>query len=110
MGNFLELQNIGDKIGNQFVIIDILPSTGLQIKYDPTISLIYFGFGILMITGCLSFLPYTQIWMCQQSLYCRLAGSTNRGKIQLEIEFENLLREIETKYKKVSFVKKLIEN
>lgn len=107
IGNFLEIKNLGDSISNEFAIIDLLPSTGLQIKYDPSIFIIYFGFGILMITACFSFLPYTQIWVFEKSFYCWLAGSTNRGKIQFEIEFENLLRQIETKFSKIHFIQKL---
>jgi cytochrome c biogenesis protein len=95
MGNFLGIKNIGDSIDENLSIIDILPSTGLQIKYDPSIGIIYFGFGLLMITTSLSYLPYTQIWIFQQNSNIWIGGSTNRGKIQLEIEFENLIRSIE---------------
>ncbi len=100
-GNFLSFANLGDSFGGQktgpISVIEILPSTGLQIKYDPTIPLIYFGFGLLMITSSLSFLPYTQIWTFHQpgNSWYQLGGSTNRGKIQLEIEFENLVRSME---------------
>ena len=118
-GNFLAFANLGDSFGPDFgadredredrgaesasavslpiSVLDILPSTGLQIKYDPTISIIYFGFGLLMITSSLSFLPYTQIWTFHQpgNSWYQLGGSTNRGKIQLEIEFENLVRSME---------------
>jgi cytochrome c biogenesis protein len=95
MGNFLGIKNIGDSIDENLSIIDLLPSTGLQIKYYPSISIIYFGFGLLMITTSLSYLPYTQIWIFEQNSNVWVGGSTNRGKIQLEIEFENLIRSIE---------------
>ena len=94
-GNFLNVHNVGDLIGSTFFVLDILPSTGLQIKYDPSIFIIYLGFGLLMLTACLSYLPYTQIWIFHQGEISWLGGSTNRGKIQLEIEFENLVRYIE---------------
>ena len=84
-------------------IIDILPSTGLLIKYDPSIPIIYFGFGLLMITTCLSYLPYTQIWIFTQRKNSWIGSSTNRGKIQLEIEFENLIRYIENLLNKTNF-------
>jgi cytochrome c biogenesis protein len=86
-----------------FSIIDILPSTGLLIKYDPSIPIIYFGFGLLMITSCLSYLPYTQIWIFTQRKNSWIGSSTNRGKIQLEIEFENLIRYIENLLNKTNF-------
>ena len=106
-GNFLTIKNIGDSILNtNFLFIDILPSTGLLIKYDPSISIIYLGFALLMVTACLSYLPYTQIWICNQKNNCWIGSSTNRGKIQLEIEFENLIRYFEYQLNKNIFVKK----
>ena len=91
-GTFLMVKNVGEEIVPNVQIIDILPSTGLLIKYDPSIRIIYFGFGLLMITACLSYLPYTQIWMFSEKKNSWMGSSTNRGKIQLEIEFENLVR------------------
>ena len=94
-GNFINFKNIGDLISPELRLIDILPSTGLLIKYDPSISIIYLGFGLLMITTLFSYLPYTQIWILNQKNNCWVGSSTNRGKIQLEIEFENLVRSLE---------------
>jgi len=93
-GKFLKTYNLGDSF-NDKKIIEVLPATGLQIKYDPSIRIIYTGFGLLMITAFLSYLPYTQIWVYKQKNSCWLGSITNRGKISLEIEFENLIREIE---------------
>jgi cytochrome c biogenesis protein len=94
-GNFINFKNTGDLIEENLRLIDILPSTGLLIKYDPSIIVIYFGFGLLMITTLLSYLPYTQIWILNEKNNCWIGSSTNRGKIQLEIEFENLIRSLE---------------
>jgi hypothetical protein len=41
-GNFLGAKNLGDFINENNVLIDI--TTGLLIKYYPTIGIIYFGF------------------------------------------------------------------
>ena len=105
-GNFLKIRNIGDNITNKYVLIDLLPATGLLIKYDPSIELIYLGFGLLMLTTLLSYLPYTQFWVFENSKDIWVGSSTNRGKIQLEIEFENLIREMENKLYKSVFIKK----
>jgi hypothetical protein len=43
--------------------------------------------------------------MFEHSKNIWLGSSTNRGKIQLEIEFENLIREIENKISKTNFLK-----
>lgn len=105
-GVFLKVKNVGDDITENLSILDILPSTGLLIKYDPSIQIIYFGFGLLMLTACFSYLPYTQIWIFNQRKNSWLGSSTNRGKIQLEIEFENLIRSIENVLTKNAFLRK----
>mgnify|MGYP001278993656 CR=1 FL=1 len=66
-GKFIKSYSIGDIVDNKQVV-DIIPATGLQIKYDPSIPIIYGGFGLLMITAFLSYLPYTQIWMYNQKI------------------------------------------
>ena len=48
-----------------------------------------------MLTTCLSYLPYTQIWIYNDGKNSWIGCSTNRGKIQVEIEFENLIRYLE---------------
>jgi cytochrome c biogenesis protein len=105
-GNFLQINNIGDFISKNFILVDILSATGLLIKYDPSIIIIYLGFALLMITTCLSYLPYTQIWIFNEKTNCWIGSSTNRGKIQLEIEFENLIRYLEYQLTKTIFLKK----
>ena len=56
-----------------------------------------------MITTSLSYLPYTQIWIFSQRKNSWIGSLTNRGKIQLEIEFENLIRYIENLLAKTTF-------
>jgi cytochrome c biogenesis protein len=104
-GIFETTKNIGDFISSNFLLTEILPSTGLLMKYDPSISFIYLGFGLLMITACLSYFPYTQIWIFNQKKSCWIGSSTNRGKIQLEIQFENLIRSLESQLTKSIFFK-----
>jgi cytochrome c biogenesis protein len=102
-GNFIDTLNTGDKFENNFLILDILSSTGLLIKYDPSITIIYLGFGLLMITTLLSYLPYTQLWIHTKKNSCWVGSITNRGKLQLEIEFEKLVRGIEYQQKRKKF-------
>mgnify|MGYP000028628784 FL=1 len=105
-GNFVEIKNVGDLITDKYLLADLLPSTGLLIKYDPSIQLIYLGFALLMLTTLLSYLPYTQFWIFENSRNIWIGSSTNRGKIQLEIVFENLVREMENKVYQSIFRKK----
>jgi cytochrome c biogenesis protein len=106
-GKYLDKKNIGDFITSKYIVADLLPSTGLLIKYDPSITLIYLGFGLLMLTTLLSYLPYTQFWIFEDSKNIWVGSSTNRGKIQLEIEFENLTRELENKIYQSIFTKQI---
>jgi cytochrome c biogenesis protein len=105
-GKFLSTKTLGDSISSNFIFTEVLPSTGLLVKYDPSIIFIYLGFGLLMLTTCLSYFPYTQIWIFNQKKYCWIGSSTNRGKIQLEIEFENLIRALESQLTRTVFLKK----
>jgi len=100
-GNFLGKKSIGDPINEEQILIDFIPTTGLLIKYYPSIGIIYFGFGLLMITTCFSYFPYTQIWIVQKEKTSWIGSKTNRGKIQVEIEFENLIRNTEKNLKKL---------
>ena len=59
-----------------------------------------------MLTAFLSYLPYTQIWMVTENQTTWIGSNTNRGKIKLEIEFENLIRSIEEKLSKSPFILK----
>lgn len=98
-GSFLKYIHLGDPLweDSNIHVLEILPSTGLLIKDDPSIPIIYFGFGFLMITTFLSFLPYTQLWILHLDNYSFIGATTNRGKIQTEIEFESLIRFLQKK-------------
>lgn len=101
-GNLTGIKNIGEFINENNILIDFIPTTGLLIKYYPSIVIIYFGFGLLMLTACLSYLPYTQIWLFNTKSLAWIGSTTNRGKIQVEVEFENLIRYAENNLIKLS--------
>lgn len=100
LGNLESILNLGDLINSKNILIDIIPTTGLLIKYYPTIGLIYLGFGLLMLTTSFSYLPYTQIWIYRTKNFAWIGSTTNRGKIQVEVEFENFLRDGENSFVK----------
>lgn len=76
-------------------IIEVIASTGFLIKSDQSIPIIYLGFAGLMITTLVSYFPYSQLWVKNSPQFVWVGSLTNRGKLQVEIEFENLVREIE---------------
>jgi cytochrome c biogenesis protein len=73
-------------------LIDIITSTGLQIKMDPGIPFIYSGFGFLMISTLISYITYSQIWIIRsrKKNHFIIGGNTTRGKFDFELEFFNL--------------------
>ncbi|KAL0422714.1 UNVERIFIED_CONTAM: protein DETOXIFICATION 33 [Sesamum latifolium] len=46
--------------GMRIVVLDAIGSTGLDIKTDPGVPIVYAGFVALMLTTCISFLSHTQ--------------------------------------------------
>jgi cytochrome c biogenesis protein len=74
--------DIGHKIffnGNDLRLNKILPSTGLQIKSDPGIPLVYIGFLFLIFSVLLSYTSYFQIWVVKKQNKVYVYGDTNRA-------------------------------
>ena len=90
IGN-LEL-NESLKTENSITLIDILSSTGLQIKADPGILLIYLGFLFLMISTLISYITYSQIWIVQDKKKIFICGTTTRATFDFELEFLKLVK------------------
>jgi cytochrome c biogenesis protein len=72
--------------------LEIISSTGLQIKSDPGIPMIYFGFFFLMISTLLSYITYSQIWIIQKNQKLFVGGTTNRAIFNFELEFFNFIK------------------
>jgi len=77
---------------NPISLIDIISSTGLQIKMDPGIPVIYSGFGFLMISTLISYITYSQIWIIKnyEMDHLVVGGNTTRAKFDFELEFFKL--------------------
>lgn len=73
-------------------LLEILSSTGLQIKSDPGIPIIYSGFLFLMISTLLSYLTYSQIWIIQKNQKLFIGGTTNRAVFDFELEFLKIIK------------------
>ncbi|GAB2230815.1 hypothetical protein Droror1_Dr00015109 [Drosera rotundifolia] len=77
--------------GTKIVILDAIGSTGLQLKTDPGVPIVYAGFGALMLTTCVSFLSHSQIWALQDGTMVVVGGKTNRAKVEFPNELNRLL-------------------
>jgi cytochrome c biogenesis protein len=55
------------KFRQPITLLEIISSTGLQIKTDPGIPVIYLGFFLLMLSTLISYITYSQIWIIQKN-------------------------------------------
>ena len=72
---------------------EVISSTGLQIKTDPGIPLIYLGFFFLMISTLISYVTYSQVWIIQKNQQLFIGGTTNRALFDFELEFLKFIKE-----------------
>jgi len=75
-------------------IVDVIGSTGLQIKADPGIPLVYTGFGLLMLGVIMSYVSHSQIWALQKDGRFYLGGRTNRAQVAFEREVIEILDQL----------------
>ena len=90
LGNIELNETINFKIPLTF--LEIISSTGLQIKTDPGIPVIYLGFFFLMLSTLISYITYSQIWIIQYNRQVFVGGTTNRATFDFELEFFELIK------------------
>lgn len=93
-GTFLGNLELNETFNSNFPITltDIISSTGLQIKSNPGIPLIYAGFFLLMVSTLISYITYSQIWIIQYNRQVFVGGTTNRATFDFELEFFELIK------------------
>ncbi|WP_448605018.1 cytochrome c biogenesis protein [Thermoleptolyngbya sp.] len=72
--------------GVRLTMVELVGSTGLQIKADPGIPVVYTGFGLLMISVLMSYVSHSQVWALQQGKTLYVGGRTNRAQVAFERE------------------------
>ena len=94
MGKFIGNIELNETINFQqsISLLEIISSTGLQIKTDPGIPIIYMGFFFLMLSTLISYLTYSQIWIIQKNRKIYIGGNTNRAVFEFELEFFNFIK------------------
>ncbi|XP_058080926.1 cytochrome c biogenesis protein CCS1, chloroplastic [Magnolia sinica] len=78
----------------KIVIEDAIGSSGLNLKTDPGVPIVYAGFGALMLTTCISYLSHSQIWALQDGTTLVIGGKTNRAKLEFPEEMNHLLDKV----------------
>ncbi|MEL6854425.1 MAG: cytochrome c biogenesis protein [Cyanobacteria bacterium J06607_13] len=74
---------------------EIVGSTGLQIKADPGIPIVYLGFGLLMVGVVVSYVSHSQVWALQTEDKLFVGGRTNRAQVSFERELLAVLDSVE---------------
>jgi cytochrome c biogenesis protein len=77
--------------GINLKLIDLIGSTGLQIKADPGVPIVYTGFALLMAGVVMSYFSHSQIWALQQGDRFYVGGKTNRAQVTFERELIEIL-------------------
>ncbi|MGB3422660.1 MAG: cytochrome c biogenesis protein [Dolichospermum sp.] len=80
--------------GVNLKIIDVIGSTGLQIKFDPGIPIVYTGFALLMLGVVMSYFSHSQIWALQTGETLYIGGKTNRAQVAFEQEVLTILDQL----------------
>ena len=73
-------------------LLEIISSTGLQIKTDFGIPIIYGGFFLLMVSTLISYITYSQIWIVEKQKKLFIGGTTNRAIFDFELEFFKFIK------------------
>jgi len=90
-------QDIGSSFfinGHEIKILDVITSTGLQVKADPGIPFVYLGFFFLIFSVFLSYTSYSQIWAIKKDNSLYLSGRTNRATYFFEQDFISILKNL----------------
>ena len=93
-GQFLGNMELNEtlKFDQPITLLEIISSTGLQVKTDPGIPLIYIGFFFLMVSTLMSYITYSQIWIIRKNEQLFIGGNTNRASFDFELEFLTFIK------------------
>ena len=93
-GKFLGNIELNETVNfkSPLTLVEIISSTGLQIKTDPGIPIIYTGFFFLMLSTLISYITYSQIWIIQKDQKLFIGGTTNRAVFDFELEFFKFIK------------------
>ncbi len=74
-------------------IINIIPSSGLLLKYDPGVPLVYTSFAVILIGGSLSIISTKKIWVLYEKEKSRIyiGGLSNRNLTGLSKEMPKFI-------------------
>ncbi len=93
----LSIEENPKQIGESFIkIISIIPSSGLLLKHDPGVPLVYTSFAIILFGGFLSVISTNKIWALyeEDKSLLFIGGLSNRNHSGLSKELPDLIKTI----------------
>ena len=94
-GILLQELGLGESMKNSKLdikFLDFITSTGLQIKSDPGINVVYFSFLLLILSIYISFFTYSQIWLVELPEKIKVGGNSNRSVLFFQEDFRKIIR------------------
>jgi cytochrome c biogenesis protein len=82
--------NINSELNIQ--ILDFITGTGLQLKSDPGINIVYFSFLLLLVSIYISFFTYSQIWLVELPKTIKIGGDSNRSVLFFQEDFRKIVK------------------
>ena len=83
-----------DVNGVTLSVVELVGSTGLQIKADPGVPIVYTGFALLMLGVVMSYVSHSQVWALQKGDRLYVGGRTNRAQVVFERELIELFDQV----------------
>eukprot|EP00884_Botryococcus_braunii_P008586 jgi/Botrbrau1/17729/Bobra.0166s0150.1 len=98
-GTFAGVRRVGsgkpiEVEGLKITVESIIGSTGLELKSDPGVPIVYAGFGGLMIATLVSYLSHSQVWALQEGSAVHVSGKSNRAMFDFQAELERILENV----------------
>jgi len=83
---------IYDNRNFQVLVLDLISSSGLQLKSDVSVNSVYFSFFFLIVSVYVSFVAYSQIWCVESGIYVQLVGVANRSVLFFQDDFRKIVK------------------
>jgi cytochrome c biogenesis protein len=77
--------------GVNLQVLKLVGSTGLQIKADPGVPMVYLGFALLMAGVVMSYFSHSQVWVARKDREIYIGGRTNRAQVTFERELVEVI-------------------
>ena len=79
---------------SEISVIDVLPSSGILVKYDPGVPIVYIGFAISLIGSIFSIISTKQLWIIAEnnSQLIHIGGLANRNSIGFAKQFPLIVK------------------